>query len=83
MSAVKDKGGLYHDDRSPTRRRIEDLEEKVEDLEEKIKLNNKRINHAVDRYNELWNEIVKFKRLVLEGKDEWQGTMLGANKDKK
>ena len=78
-----EKSGLYYDQkkekpdtRGATRRRIEDLEELA-------KLNNKRINHLTDQYNELWSELAKFKRLVLEGKDEWQGTMLGANKDKK
>ena len=64
------------DTMGPTRRRIEDLEEKVN-------LNNKRINHLSDQYNELWSELAKFKRLVLEGRDDWQGTTLGVDKNKK
>ena len=57
--------------------------EKIGDLEEKVKLNNKRINHSVDTNTELWNELAKLKRLVLENKDDWQGTTLSADKNKK
>ena len=60
-----------------------ELDSKVKCLEEKVKLNNKRINHSVDTNTELWNELAKFKRLVLGNKDDWQGTTLSADKNKK
>ena len=73
-----EKRGLYYDHttvykkkevpdtRGPARRRIEDLEEKVNQLEEKVKLNNDRINDLVSRYHEVFNDLSKFKRYILE-----------------
>ena len=38
----------------------------IENLHEMVKSNNERINNLVDRYHELYNDLSKFKRHVLE-----------------
>ena len=54
------------DDITRMKRYIEELKEKVEKLEEKVKLNNNRINDLVNRYHEVFNDLSKFKRHILE-----------------
>ena len=38
----------------------------IENLHEMVKSNNERINNLVDRYHELYNDLSKFKRHLLE-----------------
>ena len=59
-----DYTGLYkksdkEDERNALRRAVENLYKQAE-------LNNKRINDLVNRYHEMYNDLSKFKRYVLE-----------------
>ena len=66
--------GLYYDHKTLYDKRDKDdprdiTRRALENLHEQVLLNNKRINHLVDQYNQLWSELEKFKRSVLSEKE--------------
>jgi hypothetical protein len=64
------KRGLYYDHSTIYKKRDKDdernpLRRAVENLHEQVELNNGRINDLVNRYHELYNDLSKFKRYVI------------------
>ena len=65
------KRGLYYDHSTIYKKRDRGdernaLRRAVENLHEQVELNNERINDLVNRYHELYNDLSKFKRHVID-----------------